>query len=349
MTILEPSQVAQAVERLKGVANRTPVLTSRMLDERTGRQVFMKCENFQRVGAFKFRGAYNAISQLSEAQKMAGVITHSSGNHAQGLALAAKLLNVPAVVVMPEDAPAVKREATAGYGAQIVPCQAIEREEVTAKLAAEHDYTLIHPYDNDQIIAGQGTAAWELFEEVGELDLLFVPVGGGGLISGCALAAAIKSPNCRVIGVEPEAGPDAGQSWRAGQIVTLDQVPDTLADGLRTRHIGERNLAIMRRYVADMVTVSEAEILATLQFIWQRLKIIVEPSAAVALAPLFTGRYTVAGRRAGVLFSGGNVDILDFRFSISDSAIPIQAEAPIQNPKSEIQNRYEPFCKRTQK
>lgn len=340
MTVLEPSHVAEAVQRIKGVANHTPVLTSRTLDERTGRHIFMKCENFQRVGAFKFRGAYNAISQLSDAQKKAGVITHSSGNHAQGIALAAKLLNVPAVVVMPEDAPAVKREATAGYGAQIVPCKAIEREKVSARLAAEHGYTLIHPYDNDQIIAGQGTAAWELFEEVGELDLLFVPVGGGGLISGSALAAAAKSPNCKVIGVEPAAGPDAGQSWRAGQIVTLEQVPDTIADGLRTRHIGERNLAIMRRYVADMVTVSEADIMATLQFIWQRLKIIVEPSAAVALAPLFTGQYTAPGQRVGVLFSGGNVDISDFRFSSPDSAVSAPAaETPAQTPKAESQNR----------
>jgi threonine dehydratase/phosphoglycerate dehydrogenase-like enzyme len=341
MSTLEPSQIAQAVERLKGVANRTPVVTSRTLNEQTGRQIYMKCENFQRVGAFKFRGAYNAISQLSDEQKAAGVITHSSGNHAQGLALAAKLLGVPAVVVMPEDAPAVKREATAGYGAQIVPCKAIEREEVTTKLAAEHGYALIHPYDNDQIIIGQGTAAWELFEEVGELDLLFVPVGGGGLLSGSALAAAAKSPGCRVIGVEPAAGPDAGQSWRAGQIVNLDQVPDTLADGLRTRHIGERNLAIMRRYVADMVTVSEADITATLQFIWQRLKIIVEPSAAVALAPLFTGRYTAPGQRVGVLFSGGNVEIRDWGVEIKEPETGDNV-TPVPSPTANLQSPSRP-------
>lgn len=309
MTTLQPTLVASAAKNLEGVANRTPVVTSRTLDERIGGQVYLKCENFQRVGAFKFRGAYHAISQLSDERRAAGVITHSSGNHAQGVALAAKILGVQATVVMPEDAPAIKREATKGYGAKIVPCAAINREEVTKQLIAEHGFTLIHPYDDDHIIVGQGTSAWELFDEVGELDLLFVPVGGGGLISGCALATAARSPNCQVIGVEPELADDANRSWREGRVITLDEVPDTIADGLRPRHIGRRNLKIMRQYVSDMTTVSEQAIVESLLFIWQRLKIVVETSAAVALAPLLSGQVKAKGRRIGVILSGGNVDL----------------------------------------
>lgn len=324
---LEPSAVAAAAERLAGIVNRTPVMTSRSLNERVGCQVFLKCENFQRVGAFKFRGAYHAISRLDKAQQEAGVITHSSGNHAQGVALAARLLGVKAVIVMPEDAPAVKREATAGYGAAIVPCAAAEREQVTADLIARHGYTLIHPYDNDDIIAGQGTAAWELFDEVGPLDALFVPVGGGGLISGTALAAASRATGCRVVGVEPETAADAGRSWRQGRVRVLGRVPDTIADGLRTRFVGERNLAVMRRYVADMITVSEEAIWETMTFLWTRLKIIVEPSAAVALAPLFTGQYAHPGERVGVILSGGNVDPLQIQRQAAPSADASKTEA----------------------
>jgi len=308
MSDLQPADVLTAAKRLSGIVNRTPVLNSRNLNMRLGAEIYFKCENFQRVGAFKFRGAYNAISQLSVEQKNAGVITHSSGNHAQGVALAANLLGVKAIVVMPRDAPLIKRDATLGYGAEIVSCDAIDREKITSQLVAEFDYTLIHPYDNDQIIAGQGTAALELLSEVGELDLLFVPVGGGGLISGCALAAAALSPDCKVTGVEPEAADDANRSWREGQIISLDQVPDTVADGLRPRFIGKRNLRIMRRYVADMTTVSEETIMKSLLFIWQRMKIIVEPSAAVALAPLLSGQKDARGKRVGILLSGGNVD-----------------------------------------
>jgi threonine dehydratase len=293
-------------------------MTSRTLDAQTGRQIFLKCENYQRVGAFKFRGAYNAISQLSPEQRSAGVITHSSGNHAQGVALAAKLLGVEAVVVMPHDAPKSKREATEDYGATIVPCEAIEREEKTAQLIDSFGYTLVHPYNNDDIIAGQGTAAWELFEEVGELDLLFVPVGGGGLISGTALAAAVKSPGCRVVGVEPKVAADANISWREGRLIGLEAVPDTIADGLRPLQISERTLEIMRRYVADMTVVSEGAIVTTLRFLWQRMKIVVEPSAAVALAPMFTGQYQDEGKRVGIILSGGNVDIMDLWSSIGD-------------------------------
>lgn len=306
---LDSLSISNAAERLAGVVNQTPVMTSRTLNARTGWEIYLKCENFQRGGAFKFRGAYNAVSRLSAAEKAAGVVAPSSGNHAQGLALAAKLLHVPATIVMPHDAPAVKRAATAGYGAQIVPCDALEREAIAAQLVAEHGYTLVHPYDNDHIIAGAGTAAAELFAEVGELDLLFVPVGGGGLISGCALAAAGRSPLCRVVGVEPALAADAGRSWREGHIYTLEAVPPTMADGLRTRFIGERNLAIMQQYVHEMTTVAEEDIAATLHFVWQRMKIIIEPSAAVALAPLFSGRFSGPGRRVGVILSGGNADI----------------------------------------
>jgi threonine dehydratase len=306
---IDPTAVLTAAQRIQGIANRTPVLTSRTLNQLTGREIYLKCENFQRVGAFKFRGAYNAVSQLTEAQKAAGVVTHSSGNHAQGLALAAQLLGVKATIVMPDDSPAIKKAATAGYGAHIITCPAIERDKVCAALIAEHSYTLIHPFDNWQIIAGQGTAALELFEEVGNLDLLFVPVGGGGLISGCALATALKSQGCRVVGVEPAAGADANQSWRDGRVTTLPTVPDTIADGLRTRAIGERNLAVMGRYVQEMTAVPETAIIETLKFLWQRMKIVVEPSAAVALAPIFTKQYTAPGQRVGVILSGGNADI----------------------------------------
>ncbi len=307
--ILKPEDVLAAAGRLQGVANRTPVMTSRQLNERCGCDIYLKCENFQRVGAFKFRGAYHALSCLSAQEKKAGVVTHSSGNHAQGVALAARLLGIQAVVVMPEDAPPVKRQATEGYGASIIPCKAIDREKVTAELIDRHGYTLIHPYDNNDIILGQGTAAVELFDDVGSLDLLFTPVGGGGLLSGSSLAAAALAPQCRVIGVEPEMAADANQSWRENRIVTLDHVPQTIADGLRTRHIGERNLAVMHRYVHDMLTVAEPEIGDALRFIWNYLKIIVEPSSAVALAPLLSGRFSAADRRVGIILSGGNVSL----------------------------------------
>jgi threonine dehydratase len=320
MSKLIPGNVEQAAKRLRGIVNHTPVLTSRTLDKRCKNKVFLNCENFQRVGAFKFRGAYNAISQLSQEEKNAGVITHSSGNHAQGVALAARILGIKAVIVMPTDAPLIKKKATEGYGAEIVPCHAIQREEIADELVRRHGYTLIHPFDNDDIILGQGTAAWELLEEVGQLDYLFVPVGGGGLISGSALAAAAKNSGCKVVGVEPALADDAKQSWDSGIIVELAQVPDTIADGLRPRHIGQRNLNVMRKYVSDMVSVEEEAIIETLIFIWERLKIIIEPSSAVALAPLFTGKYGIEGNRVGVLISGGNVDLLHLPDSLQEVA-----------------------------
>ncbi len=323
MSQLKPSDVALVAHRLKGIVNRTPVMSSRTLNAQSGNTVFLKCENFQRVGAFKFRGAYNAISQLNRTERDAGVITHSSGNHAQGVALAAKLLDVKAVVVMPEDAPAIKRRATAQYGAEIVPCQAIQREEVTDRLVERHGYTLIHPYDNDDIILGQGTAAWELFEETGHLDYLFVPVGGGGLISGSALAAAAKAPGCNVVGVEPRLADNARRSWESGQIIELARVPETIAEGLRPRYIGQRSLDVMREHVSDMITVEEEDIVSTLVFIWERMKIIVEPSAAVALAPIFTGQYKVQAKRIGVLISGGNIDLLNLPKELRNLAVDI--------------------------
>jgi threo-3-hydroxy-L-aspartate ammonia-lyase len=308
--MIAPETILAAAEQIKGIANKTPVLSSRTLDQRLGCRVYFKCENFQRVGAFKFRGAYNAISRLDESQRLAGVITHSSGNHAQGVALAAKLLGIKAVVVMPDDSPPNKRAATEAYGAEIVTCDAFHREEVTRNLIDRFGYIQIHPYDNDHIIAGQGTAALELFDEIGELDYLFVPVGGGGLISGSALAAHLRAPTCRVIGVEPESGGDATASWHSGDIVTLEAVPNTIADGLRTRSVGKRNIEIMRRLVNDMVTVPEEDILIALEFIWSRLKIVVEPSAAVALAPLLAARFPISsGERVGVLLSGGNINV----------------------------------------
>ncbi len=310
MSTLSLSIIAEAAERLDGIVNKTPVMTSRTLNERAGCDIFLKCENFQRIGAFKFRGAYNAISQLSAEAKAAGIITFSSGNHAQGVALAAQLLGVQATIVMPDNSPAIKVEATAGYGANIVHCKAVDREKTAAALIAEHGYTFIHPYDNDHVIAGQGTAVYELIQEVGELDYLFAPVGGGGLISGSALAAAALSPDCQVVGVEPETGDDAGQSWRNGAICVLEEVPDSIADGLRTRYIGERNFRVIQNYVDDMLTVSDEEIMETVRFLWERLKIIVEPSAATAVAPLLHGKYeAVKGKKVGIVLSGGNVDI----------------------------------------
>lgn len=307
----EPARVVDAARRLDSIANHTPVFQSRTLNERLGAEIFFKAEQFQRVGAFKFRGAYNAISRLSRTQLAAGVVTHSSGNHAQGVALAARLLGVRATIVMPDNAPAAKRAATEEYGASIVTCKAVDREAIAADLVAARGLTLVHPYDDPDIIAGQGTAAYELFGDVGPLDLLLVPVGGGGLISGSALAAALCAPGCRVVGVEPDNAADAGRSWREGRIVRLESVPDTLADGLRTRFIGEHNLAVMSQYVADMVTCAEAAIVDALDFLWTRMKLVVEPSGAVPLAALLSQTVTLpsgsARPRVGVILSGGNI------------------------------------------
>ena len=305
--------VAAAARRLAGHAHRTPIMTSRQVDERIGCRVFFKCENFQRVGAFKFRGAYNAISQLTVDQRRRGVLTYSSGNHAQAVALAARLLGTTAVIVMPQDAPQVKLEATRGYGGEIVTYDkhTSVREELAARIAQERGLTVIPPYDHPHVVAGQGTAAKELIEDAGPLDFLFVCVGGGGLISGCALAADALSPGCRVVGVEPEAGDDATRSFKTK---TLHRVhnPDTIADGARTPCLGEITFPLVLRYVHDMVTVNDRELLAAMLYVWERMKIVIEPTGALGAAGLFEGKVSPpAGSRVGVIISGGNVDVRD--------------------------------------
>ncbi|NPV70699.1 MAG: threo-3-hydroxy-L-aspartate ammonia-lyase [Firmicutes bacterium] len=301
--------VLAAAKRLDGVAHRTPVITSRFLNERTGNTIYLKCENFQRAGAFKFRGAYNAISSLTAEARERGVITHSSGNHAQALALAGRLLGVAVTVVMPKDAPAVKRAATEGYGATVVPVDqaANSREQVCDELIAAHGYTLIHPSDQVEIVAGQGTAAKELIEDVGDLDYVFAPCGGGGLLSGTAVAAKHLRPGCKVIGSEPANADDATRSFKTGILQTIHN-PQTVADGLKTS-LGKVTFPLVRQYVDDMLTVTEEEIISTMYYLWTRLKIVVEPSGAVALAPLFHRNLPIEGERVGVILSGGNVDV----------------------------------------
>jgi threonine dehydratase len=303
------ADVAAAADRVAGHAHRTPVLTSRTVDERTGAKVFFKCENLQRIGAFKFRGAYNAVSQLSPEDRERGVLSFSSGNHAQAVALAGQLLGVRVTIVMPSDAPAVKIQATRGYGAEVVlnDKRKETREEVAERIVRERGLTMIPPFDNPHVIAGQGTAAKELIEDAGKLDYLFVPVSGGGLISGCAVAAAHLSPGCKVIGVEPEAGDDATRSFRTRTLQTCYN-PDTIADGARTHALGKLTFPLILRYVSDMATVSDAEIVRAMLYLWERMKIIVEPTGALGAAGLFERGLPVAGKKVGVILSGGNVD-----------------------------------------
>ncbi|HET7747646.1 MAG TPA: threo-3-hydroxy-L-aspartate ammonia-lyase [Vicinamibacteria bacterium] len=310
MAGLSYEDVQAAARQLAGVAHRTPVATSRTLDARTGGRVFLKCENLQRMGAFKFRGAYNAISRLSPAERAAGVLAYSSGNHAQAVALASRMLGARATIVMPKDAPAAKRAATEGYGATVVAYDpaAENREEIAARLQAESPRSLVPPFDHPHVIAGQGTAALELLEDVGELDLLVAPCGGGGLLSGCALAAARLRPECRVVGVEPEAGDDGVRSFRSGTLQTVKN-PRTIADGARTPSLGSLTFPIIRAHVADMVTATDAEIVEAMRVLWERLKLVVEPTGALGLAAILAGRIPVEGRRVGVILSGGNVDL----------------------------------------
>ncbi len=301
--------VARAHERIRGEAHRTPVLTSATVDALTGARVFFKPENLQRMGAFKFRGAYNALSQLSAGEKSRGVVAFSSGNHAQAVALAGKLLGVPATIVMPADAPRVKLEATRGYGAQVVTYEAGEsRDEIATRLSIEKNLVLIPPFDHPHIIAGQGTAAKELIEDAGALDLLLVPCGGGGLLSGCAVAAKHLNPECRVIGVEPAAGDDGLRSFRAGRIETI-ALPDTIADGARTRSLGRITFALIRAHVHDFITVTDEELLKSMFFLWERMKIVVEPTGALAACALLQNKIDARGKRVGVVLSGGNVDV----------------------------------------
>ncbi|VEP11601.1 L-threo-3-hydroxyaspartate ammonia-lyase [Hyella patelloides LEGE 07179] len=305
--------IEAAAQRLQVQAHITPVLTSTTVDSLTKAQVFFKCENFQRTGSFKFRGAYNALSQLSTAQKQQGVITYSSGNHAQAIALSGKLLNIPTTIVMPSNAPQVKLAATRGYGAEVIPYEPSEniREELAKKLAQEKNLTVIPPYDHQDIIAGQGTVAKELIEEVGELDLLLVCCGGGGLISGCAIAAKNLIPNCQVIGVEPERADDATRSFYSKTLQTIEN-PDTIADGARTPYLGKLNFPLVLKYVDRMVTVSEDGIRRTMTFLLSRLKIVVEPTGTLAAAALLENVITAPNKRIGVIISGGNVDLKQF-------------------------------------
>ena len=310
--------VRAAAERLRGVAHRTPVVTATSLDERVGAHVFLKAENLQRIGAFKFRGAYNRIAQLTPEERTGGVVAFSSGNHAQGVALAAKLLGVPAVIVMPTDAPAAKLAATRGYGAEVIMYDRhrMNRAELAASIAAERGAVLVPPYDDPMIVAGQGTAALELIEQAGPLDVLLAPLGGGGLLAGCALAANALSPGVRVYGVEPEAGDDWVQSWNAGEIVSIP-VPRTIADGQQTQAPGALTWEIVRPLAAGIVTVTDDEIRAAMRFAFERLKLVVEPSGASALAALLFGKVDARGARVGVVISGGNVDPATFAAALA--------------------------------
>jgi len=314
-------KVEEAYERIKTFVNLTPVMTSTTLNGITRGECFLKCENFQKTGAFKFRGAFNALSQLSPMQKKKGVVTHSSGNHAQALALAAKLLGIKVVVAMPKNASPLKESATRSYGANIVSCgsRPADRERAAAALIKKHEYTFIHPSNDLEIIAGAGTAAYELIREVGPLDYVFSPVGGGGLLSGTAMATKGLLPSSKVIGVEPKNADDAYQSLKAGRIIQIEN-PDTIADGLRTS-LGNNTFAIIRKHVDRIITVSEAEIVDAMQFIWERMKLVVEPSGAVSLAGVLSNQIELDAKRVGVIISGGNVDLSDFFAGIRRRAI----------------------------
>ncbi len=305
--------VAAAAARIAGHAHRTPVLTSRTLDEALGARVFLKCENLQRMGAFKFRGAFNALSRFSAGQRKAGVVAFSSGNHAQAIALAARLLDIPATIVMPHDAPAAKVAATRGYGGQVVHYDRYteDREQIGRDLAERHGLTLVPPYDHADVLAGQGTAAKELFEEAGPLDALFVPLGGGGLLSGTALATRALSPDCALYGVEPEAGNDGQQSLRAGRIIHID-TPKTIADGAQTQHLGGITFPIIQRDVNDILTAGDAELVDAMGFLATRMKLVVEPTGCLGLAAARQRSEQLRGRRVGIILSGGNVDMQRF-------------------------------------
>lgn len=313
LTLPTYQDVEAAAQRIAGFAHKTPVMTSTTVNNEFGAEFFFKCENFQRMGAFKFRGALNALSQLSPEQKKAGVIAFSSGNHAQGIALAAQILNIPATILMPIDSPEVKVSATQGYGAKVIRFDRYtqDREQLCRELAEQNGLTIIPPYDHVDIIAGQGTAAKELFEEVGELDALFVCLGGGGLLSGCALAARALSPNCKVYGVEPEAGNDAQQSFRSGKIVHI-ATPKTIADGAQTQHIGHYTFELIKQNVDDILTVTDAQLVDRMKFYAERMKIIVEPTGCLSFAAALNMKEQLRGQRVGIIISGGNVDIKRF-------------------------------------
>ena len=302
--------VIAAAARIEGHAHRTPVLTSRSANAETGASLFFKCENLQRMGAFKFRGAFNALSRFSAAQRRAGVVAFSSGNHAQAIALSASILGMPSTIVMPDDAPAAKVAATQGYGGTVIRYDRYreDREAIGRRLAEQHGMTLIPPYDHADVVAGQGTAAMELLEETGPLDALFVCLGGGGLLSGSALAARALAPGCKIYGVEPEAGNDGQQSFRTGRIVHID-TPKTIADGAQTQHLGQITFEIIRRDVDDVLTASDAELVEAMRFFASRLKMVVEPTGCLGFAAARAMKAELVGRRVGVIVSGGNVDL----------------------------------------
>lgn len=310
MTLPDYNDIVAAAERIADYANKTPVMTSRTVNEEFGAEVFFKCENFQRMGAFKFRGAMNALRQFTPQQRTAGVVTFSSGNHAQAIALSAKLLGIPATIIMPHDAPAAKVAATKGYGGNVVIYDRYteDREKIGQNLAEKQGLTLIPPYDHPHVIAGQGTATKELIEEVGPLDALFVCLGGGGLLSGSALAARHLSPDCMIYGVEPEAGNDGQQSFRSGSIVHID-TPKTIADGAQTQHLGQYTFAIIQQNVNDILTVSDTELVTAMKFIAERMKIVVEPTGCLGFAAARARKSELQGKRIGIIISGGNVDI----------------------------------------
>ncbi|MCO5090388.1 threo-3-hydroxy-L-aspartate ammonia-lyase [Bosea sp. (in: a-proteobacteria)] len=315
------ADVEAAAARLNGVAHRTPAMTSATANRRTGASLVFKPENLQRMGAFKFRGGYNAIARLAAPQKKAGVVTFSSGNHAQAIAYAGRLLGVPTTIIMPHDAPAAKVAATQGYGGEVVRYDRYteNRLAIGERLAAERGLTIIPPYDHPDVIAGQGTAAKELIEDAGPLDILLVPLGGGGLLAGAALAARALNPACRVFGVEPEAGNDGQQSLRQGKIVTIG-VPKTIADGAQTSFLGEMTFPIIQSVVEDIVTVGDAALVEAMRFFAERMKLVVEPTGCLAAAAAFTGAVPVAGKRVGVVLSGGNVDLASFARFIAPPA-----------------------------
>ena len=302
--------VVSAARQIEGHAHRTPVFTSSTMERETGAQFFFKCENFQRIGAFKFRGGFNALSRFTDAQKQRGVLAFSSGNHAQAIALSAKLLDIEATIIMPQDAPAAKLEATRGYGARVVTYDRYkeDRDVISRRLSEEGGLTLIPPFNHPDIIAGQGTAAKELIEETGPLDALFVCLGGGGLLAGSALAAKALSPTCQVFGVEPEAGNDGQQSLRAGRIVQID-TPKTLADGAQTQALGDMTFAIIREMVEDILAVSDDELVQGMKFFASRMKMVVEPTGCLAFAGARQMAAKLRGKRVGVIVSGGNVDL----------------------------------------
>jgi len=310
LTLPDFDDIERAARQIRGVAHQTPVVTSRTVDARTGARVFFKCETLQRGGAFKFRGAYNALSRLTADQRRRGVVAFSSGNHAQAVALAGQLLDVPRVIVMPTDSPQVKRAATLEYGAEIVlyDREHEDREVIGRRLAEERGLAVVPPYDHPDIIAGAGTAALELFTQVGPLDLVLTPCGGGGLLSGTALSAAALSPGCRLIGVEPLAGDDATRSFKTKSLQTA-QNPLTVADGARTLSLGRLTFPLVLEHVSDMLTVDDPTLLRTMFFLWERLKLVVEPTGALGAAPVLAGGLEARGLRVGVILSGGNVDL----------------------------------------